>query len=43
MKKTLTPPRDPYPGHPALVDLYPALALASLVGYVVWELAAMFP
>jgi len=42
MKKNLTK-RNPSPSHQALVDLYPALALASLVGYVVWELMATFP
>ncbi len=44
MKKTLLPEtRHSIQDHPALVDLYPALALASLVGYAIWEFAAMLP
>jgi hypothetical protein len=44
MRKTLPPQlRNSPPVHPSLIDLYPALALASLVGYAIWEFAAMLP
>ena len=44
MRKTLTTQvRNPPPDDSRLVDLYPVLALASLVGYAMWELAVLLP
>jgi hypothetical protein len=44
MRKNLTTTsRDPSPENSTLVDLYPALALVSLVGYALWELAVLLP
>jgi hypothetical protein len=44
MRKTLTTQtHETTPDKPELVDLYPVLALASLVGYAMWELAVLLP
>jgi hypothetical protein len=44
MKKTLLVEQPkPAAENPVVVDLYPALALAGLVGYLVWGLASAIP